>query len=146
MTDTLRFQIGTAHISDVTLTISFLSFDYSHASCSVVIFVMHSLSVSKFSTSFLLLLDLYSDYEKINISLKNSSSLFFLNIYSPPICSSSANSRMDFFSPSVFPLEISILWETSIAILLSLGLRKYSCLSWRRNIQLSNLFRPLSSQ
>ena len=53
-----------------------------------------------YSTSSLSSLDLYSDYVGVNISLNNSSSLSFLNMYAPPIRSSSTDGRTDFFSPS----------------------------------------------
>ena len=46
-------------------------------------------------------LDPYSDYVGINVSLKNSSSFSFLNVYSPPIGSSPTNGRTDSFSPSI---------------------------------------------
>ena len=52
-----------------------------HASGGVVIFVRQGLSFSELSTSSLSLLDPYSDYVGINISLDNSSSLSFLNMY-----------------------------------------------------------------
>ena len=57
-----------------------LSSDTTHASSSVVIFVRQGLSFSELSTSSLSLLDPYSDYVGINISLNNSSSLSFLNV------------------------------------------------------------------
>ena len=44
----------------------------------------------------------YSDSIRVNISLKNFSSLSFLNVYAPPICSSSTDSRTDCFSLSIF--------------------------------------------
>ena len=47
------------------------------------------------------LLDPYSDYVWVNISLNNSSSLPHLNVYAPPICSSSTNGRTNSFSPSI---------------------------------------------
>ena len=60
------------------------SSDTTHASSGVVIFVRQSRSFSELSTSSLSSLDPYSDYVGINISLNNSSSLFFLNMYAPP--------------------------------------------------------------
>ena len=60
-----------------------LSSDTTHARSGIVIFVMQGLSFSELSTSFLSLLDPYSDYVGINISLNNSSSLSFLNVYAP---------------------------------------------------------------
>ena len=47
------------------------------------------------------LLDPYSDYVEVNISLNNSSSLFFLNVYAPPIRSSPTDGRTDSFSRSI---------------------------------------------
>ena len=52
-----------------------LSPDATHASGGVVIFVRQGLSFSELSTSFLSLLDPYSDYVGINISLNNFSSV-----------------------------------------------------------------------
>ena len=48
-------------------------------------------------------LDPYSDYVGTNISLNNSSSLSFLNVYAPPIRSSPTDGRTDSFSPSILP-------------------------------------------
>ena len=61
-----------------------LSPDATHASGGVIIFIRQDLSFSELSTSFSLL-DPYSDYVGINISLNNSSSLSFLNLYAPPL-------------------------------------------------------------
>ena len=58
-----------------------LSPDAMHASDGVVTFVRQGLSFSELSTSSLSLLDPYSDYVGVNISLNNSSSLSFLNLY-----------------------------------------------------------------
>ena len=58
-----------------------LSSDTTHASGGLVIFVRQGLSFSELSTSSHSLLDPYSDYVGINISLNNSSSLSFLNVY-----------------------------------------------------------------
>ena len=60
-----------------------LSSDTTHASGGVVIFVRQGLFFSELSTSSLSSLDPYSDYVGINISLNNSSSLSFLNVYAP---------------------------------------------------------------
>ena len=57
------------------------STNVSDASGSVIIFVRQGLSFSELSTSSLPLLDPYSDYIEVNISLNNSSSLSFLNAY-----------------------------------------------------------------
>ena len=77
-----------------------LSFDTTHASGGVVIFVRQGLSFSELSTSSLSSLNPYSDYVGINISLDNSSSVSFLNVYAPSIRSSPKDGRSDSFSPS----------------------------------------------
>ena len=56
---------------------------------------------SELSTSSLSLLGPYSDYVEVNISLNDSSSLSILNVYAPPICSSTKDSRTNFFSLSI---------------------------------------------
>ena len=68
----------------------------------VIIFVKQSLSFSELSTSSLSSLKPYSDYVEINISPNDSSSLSFLNVYAPPICSSPKDGRTNFFSLSYF--------------------------------------------
>ena len=80
-----------------------LSPDAMHASGGVVIFVRQGLSFSELSTSSLSSLDPYSDYVGVNISLNNFSSLSFLNVYAPPICSSPTEGRTNSFSPSILP-------------------------------------------
>ena len=60
-----------------------LSPDATHASGGVVTFVRQGLSFFELSTSSLSLLDTYSDYVGVNISLNNSSSVSFLNVYAP---------------------------------------------------------------
>ena len=80
-----------------------LSPDATHASGGVVIFVRQGLSFSELSTSSLSLLDPYSDYVGVNISLNNYSSVSFLNVYAPPIRSSPTNGRTDSFSSSILP-------------------------------------------
>ena len=82
-----------------------LSSDTTHASSGIVIFVRQGLSFSELSTSSFSSLDPYSDYVEINISLNNSSSLSFLNVYAPPICSSPTDGRTDYFSPSILPFS-----------------------------------------
>ena len=81
-----------------------LSCHDTHASGGVIIFVMQSffseLSTSSLSLS---LVDRYSDYVEVNISLNNSSSLSFLNVHAPPICSSPLDGRTDSFSPTILP-------------------------------------------
>ena len=61
-----------------------VSMDVTDASGSVIIFVRQGLSFSELSASSLSSLDLYSDYVEVNISLNDSSSLSFLNVYAPP--------------------------------------------------------------
>ena len=60
-----------------------LSPDATHASGGVIIFVRQGLSFSELSTSSLSSLDPYTDYVGVNISLNNTSSLSFLNVYAP---------------------------------------------------------------
>ena len=80
-----------------------LSSDASHASGGVVIFVRQGLYFSELSTTSLSSLDPYSDYVGVNISLNKSSSVSFLNVYAPPIRSSTTDGRTDSFSPSILP-------------------------------------------
>ena len=80
-----------------------LSSDTTHASGGVIIFDRQGLSFSELSTSSLSSLDPYSDYVEINISLNNSSSLSFLNMYALPIRSSPTDGRTDSFFSSIFP-------------------------------------------
>ena len=94
-----------------------LSPDAMHASGGVVIFVKQGLSFSELSTSSLFLLDPYSDYVGINISLTNFSSVSFLNVYAPLFAPPQRMSEPTPFPPPFFPLpEISSFWGTSIAI------------------------------
>ena len=79
------------------------STNITDASGGVIIFVRQGLSFSELSTSSLSSLDPYSDYVGVNISLNDSSSLSFLNVYAPPIRSSPKDSRTNFFSPSILP-------------------------------------------
>ena len=54
---------------------------------------------------------------RVNISLSNSSSLSFLNMYAPPICSSLTDGTTDSFSPYILPSSRNIfILGTSIAI------------------------------
>ena len=112
-----------------------LSSDVTHASGGVVIFVRQGLSFSELSTSSLSSLDPYSDYIGINISLDNSSSLSFLNVYAPLFAPPRRMTEPNPFLPPFFPPpEISSFWGTSIAIspsgtqeiLLTPTWRKYS--------------------
>ena len=79
------------------------STNVTDASGGVIIFVRQGLSFSKLSTASLSLLGPYSDYVEVNISLNDSSSLSFLNVYGPPIRSSTKDSRTNFFFPSILP-------------------------------------------
>ena len=79
------------------------STDVADASGGVIIFVKQGLFFSELSTSFLSSLDPNSDYVEVNISLKDSSSHSFFNVYAPPIRCSPKDSRTNFFSPSIFP-------------------------------------------
>ena len=88
-----------------------------HASGVVVIFVRQGLSFSELSTSSLSLLDPYSDYVGINISLNNSCLISFLNVYAPLFAPPQQMAKQTPFLPLFFPLpEISSFWGTSIAI------------------------------
>ena len=79
------------------------SADATHSSGGVIIFVRQGLSFSELSTSSLSSLDPYSDYVEVNISLNDSSSLSFLNVYALSICSSPKDSKTNFFSPPILP-------------------------------------------
>ena len=78
-----------------------LSPDATHASGGVIIFVRQGLSFSELSTSSLSLLDSYSDYTEVNISLSNSSLLSFFNMYASPIRSFPKDGKSDSFPPFV---------------------------------------------
>ena len=84
------------------------SIDVADASGSVIIFVKQSLFFSELSTSSLSLLGPYSNYVEVNISLNDSSSLSYLNVYAPPICSSTKDSRTNFFSLSILPSYVEM--------------------------------------
>ena len=77
--------------------------DATHASGGVIIFVRQCLSFSELSTSSLSSLDPYFNYVGVNISLNNSSSLSFLNVYAPRIRSFPTDGRTDSFFPSILP-------------------------------------------
>ena len=66
--------------------------------------ITQGLSFSELSASSLSSLDPCSDYVGVNISLNNSSSLSFFNVYAhPPIRSFPTDGRTDSFSPSILP-------------------------------------------
>ena len=79
------------------------STNVAYASSGVIIFVKQGLFFSELSTSSLSSLDPYSDYVEVNISLNDFSSLTFLNVYAPPVRSSTKDSRTNFFSLSILP-------------------------------------------
>ena len=84
------------------------SIDVTHASGGVIIFFGQGLSFSELSTSSPFLLNPYSDYKEINISLNDSSSLSFFNVYAPPIRSSPKDSKTNFFSASILPSSTNL--------------------------------------
>ena len=91
--------------------------DATHASGGVVIFVRQGLSFSELTTSSLSSLDPYSDYVEVNISLNNSSSVSFLNVYTSLFAPSRRMAEPIPILPPFFPFpEISLFWGTSIAI------------------------------
>ena len=93
-----------------------LSPDTMHASGGVIIFVRQGQSFSELSTS-LSSLDPYSDYVGINISLNNSSSVSFLNVYAPLFAPPQRTAEPIPSLPPFFPSpEISSFWGISIAI------------------------------
>ena len=92
------FRILCSAIPWHPLPIWYFSTDVTDASGGVIIFVKQCLSFSELSTSSLSLLGPYSDYVEVKISLNDSSSLSFLNVYVPPIRSSTKDSRTNFFS------------------------------------------------
>ena len=83
------------------------------ASSCVIIFVRQGLSVSELSTSSLSSLDPYSDYVEVKISLNDSSSLSFFNIYAPSIHSSPKYSKTNFFSLSILSSYVEVEASTS---------------------------------
>ena len=93
-----------------------LSSNATHASGGVVIFVRQGLSFSELSTTSLSSLDPYSDYVGVNISLKKSSSVSFLNVYAPLFAPPQRMAEPTPFLPQFFPPEIFSFWGTSIAI------------------------------
>ena len=93
-----------------------LSPDDMHASNGIAIFVRQGLSFSELSTSSLSSLDPYSDYVGVNISLNNSSSVSFLNVYIPLFTPPQRKAKLIPSLPPFFPPEISSFWRTSVAI------------------------------
>ena len=94
-----------------------LSSDTTHASGVVVIFVRQGLSFSELSISSLSSRDPYSNYVGINISLNNSSSVSFLNVYAPLFAPPQRMAEPIPFLPPFFPPpEMSSFLGTSITI------------------------------
>ena len=102
-----------------------LSPDATYASSGVIIFVRQGLPFSELSTSSLSLLNSYSDYVGINISLNNSSSLSFLNVYTPLFAPPLGMVEPIPFLPQFFPPpEISSFWGLQLPST-PLGLKSY---------------------
>ena len=97
------------------------STDVTDASGGVIIFVRQGLSFSKLHTSSLSLLDLYSDCVEVNISLNDSSSISFLNVNAPSICSSPKDSRTNSFSPYANALSNCSFCGTETTLFFSAG-------------------------
>ena len=116
------------------------SHDATHSSRDVIIFVKKGLSFSELSTSSLYSFDPYSDYVRINISLDNSSSITFLNVYAHLTPSSATDGRTDSFLP---PPKISSYWRTSTAINPCGTQKALPTLVWRK--YLTGLFLLASS-
>ena len=94
------------------------STDVTHSSSGVIIFVGQSLSFSELSTSSLSSLDPYYEYVGVNISLNNSSSLSFVNVYAPLFVLLRRIAKPTPFLPPPFPPpEISLFWRASIVII-----------------------------
>ena len=79
------------------------STDVIDANGGVIIIVKQGLFFSELSTASLSLLGPYSDYVEVKISLYDSSSVSFLDVYAPPIRSFPKDSRTNFFLPQFFP-------------------------------------------
>ena len=116
-----------------------LSSDTTHASRGVVIFVRQGLSFSELSTCTLSSLDLYSDYVGINISLNNSSSVSFFNVYAPLFAPPQRVAEPIPFLPPFFPpSEISSFWGLQLPSP-PLELKSYFRPPRGRSIRLSHL-------
>ena len=104
LSSTFRIPGFSALRSDGTHSRSgIFSTDVADASGGVIIFVKQGLFFSELSTSSLSLLGPYSYYVEVNISLNDSSSFSFFNVYAPPIRSSTKDSRTNFFFLSILP-------------------------------------------
>ena len=94
-----------------------LSRDATNASGGVIIFIRQGLSFSELSTSSLSSLDPNTDYVGVNISLNNSSSLSFLNVYTPLFALFQRMAGLTPFLPPFFsPPENSSFCGTLAAI------------------------------
>ena len=131
-----RFTGFSALRSDRTHSRSgILSSDTTRASGGVIIFVKQCLFFSELSTSSLSLLGPYSDYVRVNISLNNSSSVSFLNVYAPPILSSPTDGRTDSFSPSILPSSRNLFILGGLQLPSpALGLKRYFRPPWGGSI------------
>ena len=94
------------------------STDVTDASGGVTIFVRQGLSFSELYILPPLFIRLTpTNYVEVNISLNNSSSLSFLNVYAPlDALLRRIAERISVLPPSFPSLEISLFWEISIAI------------------------------
>ena len=102
-----------------------LSPDATHDSGGVVTFIRRGLSFSELSTSSLSSLDPYSDYVGVNISLNNTSSVSFLNVYAPLFAPPQQMAESITSLPQFFPLsEIFYSGELQLPSP-SLGLKMY---------------------
>ena len=91
--------------------------DATHTSGGVIIFVRHGLSCFELSTATLSSLDPCFDYIGVNISLNNSSSHLFLNVYAPLFAPLQRMAEpIPLLLPSIPPPEYSSFWGISIAI------------------------------
>ena len=81
------------------------STDVADASGGVIIFIKQCLFFSELSTFSLSLLGPYSDYVEVNISLNDSSSLSFLDVYAPPfVLLRRIAEPISFLSPFFLPM------------------------------------------
>ena len=119
-----------------------LSSDASHASGGVVIFVRQGLSFSELSTTSLSLLDPYSDYVGVNISLNKSSSVSFLNVYAPYSLLPNGWQNRFFLSLNSSLLQKSLHSGGLQLPSPALGLKRYFRPPWEGSIRLGHLLRP----
>ena len=109
LSSSFRIPRFSALRSDCSHSLSgIFSTDVTDASGGVIIFVRQGLSFPELSTSSLSSFDPYSNCVEVNISLNDSCSFSFLNVYAPPICSSSKDSRTHSLSPSILPSSTNL--------------------------------------